>query len=63
MADTITRNIVDDDLQENDDNEDSVPMDDEAFEKIEATLGTGDKRVMLVTKPITFNQMLKMLHK
>lgn len=38
-------------------------MDKESFEQIEATFGRGDKTVLLVTKPIMFNQMLKMLDK
>lgn len=30
---------------------------DTAWETIEASLGTGDKRVILVTKPVTLNEI------
>lgn len=56
----ITASKVDDDVADNDD-ENEGPLDKESFAKIEVTLGKGEKRVWLTTKPYTFNQLLKMI--
>jgi len=51
---------VDDDVADND-GENEGALDKEAFDKIEVTLGKGDKRVWITTKPYTFNQLIKMI--
>jgi hypothetical protein len=60
MENKITPAKVDDDVEEND-GENEGPLDKESFDKIEVTLGKGEKRVWLTTKPYTFNQLLKMV--
>ena len=55
----MEKHSLDDDVQDND-SDDTGAMSDGAFEKIDATLGTGDKKVVLTSKPITMNEILKL---
>lgn len=60
MENKIVRAAVDDDVADND-GENDGPLEKESFEKIEVTFGKGEKRVLLTTKPYTFNQLIKMI--